>query len=95
MSNSRKSNKMGKKRRAFVEELEEVEKVDRRGNVRVHMQLVRKDPGLPKQMSSHDQKRARLKSPSPEASGSKNLIQKLKTSKVGTVLSNICINLIY
>ena len=91
MSNSRKSNKVVRKRGVFVEEVEEVQKVDRRGNVRLRMQPVRKDPPSPKQMQPQSQKRARWKSPSPEASGSNHYFQKSKTSKVRTVWTNyIC-----
>ena len=85
MPNSRKSTKLTGKRRALVEELEEVQKVDRRGNVRLRMQPMRKDPPLPKRMLPQSQKRARWKSPSPEASGSNDYFQKPKTSKVRTV----------
>ena len=69
---------------AFVEEVEEVQTVDRRGNVRVHMKPVRKDPPLPKQTPPPSQKRARWKSLSPEPSGSGHYFSKPKTSKVRT-----------
>src|ERR1019366_1092379 len=80
--NTRRLNKTTKKGRPRVQEVEEVQKVDRRGNIRVSMRPVRKDPPAPKKTPPRNQKRARWKSPSPVASGSNHNFQRLRISKV-------------
>ena len=69
----------------MVQEVEEIQTVDRRGNIKYRMQAVQQDQPAPKQTLPHNQKQARLKSPSPVASGSKHHFQKHKTSKVCTM----------
>jgi hypothetical protein len=82
MSNTPKKQKTVRKRKVIVQEVEEVQKVDRRGNSKVSLRPVRKNPAVPKQIPPHNQKRARLKSPSPVASGSDHYFQRQKPSKV-------------
>jgi hypothetical protein len=82
MSNTKRIEKTARKRRVIVQEVEEVQKVDRRGNVKVNLRPVRKDPPAPKQSPPHNQKRVRWKSPSPVASGSDHYFQRHRTSKV-------------
>jgi hypothetical protein len=65
-----------------VQELEEVETVDRRGKARIKMQPVQQDPPAPMKTPPRNQKRARWKSPSPVPSGSKHHFRRPKTSKV-------------
>jgi hypothetical protein len=76
MSNIRKVNKAAKKGKARVQEVEEVQTVDRRGNVRFKMRPVQHAPvALPasKHTPSRNNKQTRLKSPSPVASGSRHV----------------------
>lgn len=90
MSNSRKINQLAdkrraatkaKKRQAEVEEYEEVEIVDRRGNVRIDLQRVHQQ-AQPNPTTPSRSKRARQKSPSPIASGSKQSSRKPRKTKV-------------
>jgi hypothetical protein len=86
MSNTRRTNKAVRAGRVIVRELEEVKIVDRRGNVKVSMQPVRKDPPATTETPRRNQKHARWKSPSPGASGSNHstipYFQRSRASKV-------------
>jgi hypothetical protein len=82
MSNSRRFNERVKKRRATVQELEEVESVDRRGVPKVGLRPVQEVP-VPKSTSPGKRKRPRWKSPSPVASKSNQ--PKFRTGKVWAI----------
>jgi translation initiation factor 2 alpha subunit (eIF-2alpha) len=82
MPNTRRIEKTVRKRRVVVQEVEEVQKVDRRGHIKVSLRRVRKDPPAPIQTPPRNLKRARWKSPSPVASGSDHIFQRQKASKV-------------
>lgn len=84
MSNTRKISKSGKKRGSRVVEMEDVQKVDRRGKthflsrkVKQHKSILKKTPPL-----NPKQPRWRSPSPVPVASGSDHLFPKPKASKV-------------
>jgi hypothetical protein len=83
MSNTQRFNERGKRKRALtVEELEEVEIVDRRGNVRVDFQPVKQQPTSNPPTPRRQPKRPYQKSLSPTAAGSHQSPRKPRTTKV-------------
>jgi hypothetical protein len=86
MSNPKRFSKTVRKARHRVQEMEEVETVDRRGKVRVKMQPVKQKSPATKGTPTRGPKRPRWNSPSPMksplASESVHPIQKLKATKV-------------
>ena len=80
MSNSRKS-KSGNKKRVKVEEVEEVETVDRRGRIRLTLQPVKHDQ-LTRKKTATNKKPVTRKSLSPVACGSSDPVKKSSGSKV-------------
>jgi hypothetical protein len=82
MSNSQRTNLTIKKRRARVEEVEDIEVVDRRGKVKSSLKPVKKGAPLPRENVSGSRKKPRHKSPSPVACGSPNYTRPQRISKV-------------
>jgi hypothetical protein len=85
MSNTQKLNKKVQKRRAKVQEVEDVEVVDRRGNIKPGFRDVPrevKSTKSPKDPLANSRKRPRQKSPSPVAGGSTDHTWHPRKSKV-------------